>query len=297
LFCLGTWFSYLLWQPFRLASGIRAVWWPAMLIGWVVIGVIGFAIWPHLRSMRWLLPGTFAYIFALCILWPQANARYLVPVAPLIVLMVLLGLQTLSSASGKPWQIRASAILAYVGVGSVVICNLALWGIDLWVMRSSHFYDRYEAGVYKPLLAAAQYLSDHKVGNWQTCVNPEYINYNKRKMSPTGLRILTMLTGKSVLQLPKQYTTARYKLPNDREFRRNFVAKGHVRYYLEQPPVSPWRLQHFRVPWLQKLVTHQPPEIPPGGDGWRLYVCDGASSPIQIPLPDSITYPTRVPGF
>jgi hypothetical protein len=247
--------------------------------------------------MRWLLPGTFAYIFALCILWPQANARYLVPVAPLIVLMIVLGLRNLSAASRLLWQIRTGWILSYLGLGSVIVCNVALWGIDLSVMRSRHFYDRYEAGVYKPLLAAAQYLTERKAGNWQTCVNPEYINYNKRKMSPTGLRILTMLTGKAVLQLPKQYTTARYKLPNDREFRRNFVAKGQVRYYLEQPPVSPWRLQHFRVPWLQKLVTHQPPEIPPGGDGWRLYVCDGASSPIQVPLPDKITYPTRVPGF
>ena len=245
----------------------------------------------------WLVPGAFAYMLALCVLWPHANARYLVPIAPLIVLAIVQGLAALSELMQKTWHRRAVAITGFVGLGSVLLCNLSLYGIDLWVMRSRQFYDRYEAGMYKPLIAAAQFLNAHQVGHWQTCVNPEYMNYNKRKISPTGLRIITMLTEKATLQLPKRYTVPPYKLPNDRDFRRNFISKYKVRFYLEQPPVCPWRLQHFRVPWLQELMTGQPPVPPPGGDGWRLYVCDGASSPIRVALPDNFVYPTRVPGF
>ena len=156
-------------------------------------------------------------------------------------------------------------------------------------------YDRYEAGLNKDLMAAAQYLSDARAGHWQTCVNPEYVNLNKRRMSPTGLRIVTMLTGKAALQLPRVYTGPQYKLPKDTEFRRKFVSVNRVRYYLQQPKVSPWRVWHFRMGWLQERITGEPAEDT--GAGWKLFVCDGASMPVQVALPKEPVYPTRVPGF
>lgn len=296
----GTWFSYLLWQPFRLAAGIEPIWWTATAVGWVVIVVICFALLPELRAGRWLLPGVMFYTFALCLNWPHATARYLVPIAPLILLLIVMGLRQmrdLTRAPGSRWRPLVTT-LAAVGIGAIVLCNVALYSIDLWVMRSKDFYDRYEAGQYKPLIAAAQWLNDHQIGHWQACVNPKYININKRRLSPTGLRILTMLTSKAMLQLPRSWSLGPYKLPNDRDFRRNFIAKNQVRYYLEQPKTSPWRLQHFRMPWLQQKLTGEPPEPNPAGDGWQLYVCDGASSPVQVKLDlENIKYPTRVPGF
>jgi hypothetical protein len=126
-------------------------------------------------------------------------------------------------------------------------------------------------------------------------VNPEYVNMNKRRMSPTGLRIVTMLTGKAALQLPRKYTESQYKLPKDTEFRRKFISVNRVRYYLEQPKVSPWRVWHFRMGWLQARITGKPAEDT--GAGWKLYVCDGASMPVQVELPTDPQYPTRVPGF
>jgi hypothetical protein len=125
-------------------------------------------------------------------------------------------------------------------------------------------------------------------------VNPEYRNINKRRMSPTGLRILTMLTGKAALQVPKRWVDG-YKLPNDRDFRRMFLGKHKVAYYLEQPKLSPWRVSHYRMPWLQRWLTgEEPQEIEAG---WRLYRCDGASLPVQVPLPDDVEFPRRVPGL
>ena len=160
-------------------------------------------------------------------------------------------------------------------------------------MHSRHFADRYEAGLDKGLVAAAQYLRQANVGNWQTCVSPEYININKRRMSPTGLRILTMLTGKAMLQLPEKWT--RVKSPNDRDFRKLFLAKHQVRFYLEQPTISPWRVGHYRMGWLQELVTRE--AVKDTGAGWRLYRCNGSETPIEIPLPRDVEFPTRVPGL
>jgi hypothetical protein len=291
----GTWFSYLLWQPFRLAAGIPAIWWAATAVGWVVACVVIAACYPEFRAGHWLLPAALAYTAALCLNWPHATARYLVPIAPLLVLAIFRGLVILRHAAARPRARALVSALGYVGIGSVILCNLALYSVDVWVMRSSNFYDRYEAGLNKGLMAAAQYLSDQRVGHWQTCVNPEYINVHKRRMSPTGLRMLTMLTGKAALQLPRRYTEPPYKLPKDPEFRRKFISVNRVRYYLEQPRVSPWRVWHFRMGWLQERVTGVPAEDT--GAGWRLYVCDGASMPVQVPLPANPKYPTRVPGF
>ena len=294
----GTWYSYLLWQPFRLAAGIEPIWWAATLIGWVVALVAIAGCWHDAWRGRWLLPAALLYTLALALNWPHAVARYLVPIAPLIILSIFRGIDVLRQAADARSRIgrrKLITVVGAVGIGAVVACNVALYSIDVWVMRSRNFYDRYEAGLNKGLMAAAQYLGEQHVGHWQTCVNPEYINLNKRRMSPTGLRILTMLTGKAALQLPRKYTEPPYKLPKDPEFRRKFIGLNRVRYYLEQPKVSPWRVWHFRMGRLQEWVTGVPPQDT--GAGWKLYVCEGASMPVQVELPKEPEYPTRVPGF
>ena len=116
---------------------------------------------------------------------------------------------------------------------------------------------------------------------------------NKHRTSPAGTRVLTMLTGKATLQLPPKWV--KEKTPNDRDFRKLFIAKNKVAYYLEQPPISPWRVWHYRMGWLQELVTRE--AVKDTGAGWRLYRCNGSETPIEIPLPRDVEFPTRVPGL
>jgi len=291
----GTWYSYLLWQPFRMAGGIKLIWWAATAVGWVVIAVVLIAAWQELRAWRWLLPATVLYTFALCMNWPHATARYLVPITPMILLLIVRGLQLLIASSRLRWQRVTWRAVGIVGLGSVVLCNGALYAIDVWVMRSEDFYTRYEAGMDKSLISAAEYLNNRRVGNWQTCVNTEYKNLNKRRLSDTSLRILSMLTGKAMLTVPKKYLDGPYKLPNDREFRKNLIARNRVRYYLEQPEISPWRVWHFRMGWLQKMLTGKDPIDT--GAGWKLYRCNGAETPMLIDLPKAHHSPRRIPGF
>jgi hypothetical protein len=288
----GTWFSYLLWQPLRLGTGSRLVFYIATIFGWIVALIGVAAVIEAIRAQRWLIPATALYTAALCLNWPHATARYLVPITPIILFIIVRGLQILEAS---PKQRAIWRTVGAIGLGSVVLCNLALFIEEVRIMRSSHFADHYEAGLNKGLVAAAQYLSSKNVGNWQTAVNPEYINIGKRRMSPTGLRILTMLTGKAALQVPKKWTESKYKLPNDREFRVQFLKKHKVAFYLEQPKISPWRVSHYRMAWLQKWLTGLP--VDQIESGWRLYRCDGSSTPIQVPLPSDVEFPTRVPGM
>lgn len=317
----GTWFSYLLWQPLRLGMGSKFVFYIATTFGWIVALIGLVAVIDEIKQKRWLLPATALYTAALCLNWPQATARYLVPITPLILLIIVRGLDVLRSrplilarqksrgfsiegdsssvparrqAVGFAWQYRIVTLIGAVGLGSIVLCNLVLYAEEVRIMRSRNFADVYEGGLNKGLVAAADYLRSKNVGNWQTAVNPEYINI-KRRMSPTGLRILTMLTGKAALQVPKVWTEAPYKPPNDRDFRKKFIAKHKVAYYLEQPRISPWRVSHYRMAWLQEWLTGEKPEEIEAG--WRLYRCDGASTPVQIELPTDVEFPKRVPGM
>jgi hypothetical protein len=287
----GTWYSYLLWQPFRMAGGFRSIWWAATLIGWIVIAVVLVAAWHEVLARRWLLPATVLYTFALCMNWPHANARYLVPITPLILLLIVRGLGLLNTT--RPRRLLRS--IGRVGLVTVVLCNLVLYGIDVWVMHSDDFYSRYEAGMDKSLIAAAEYLNNHRVGNWQTCVNTEYKNINKRRLSDTSRRMLSMLTGKAMLTVPKKYLDGPYKIPSGREFRKEVIARNRVRYYLEQPPISPWRVWHFRMGWFQKFLTGEEPVDT--GAGWKLYRCNGAEVPVLIDLPKAHHSPRRIPGF
>jgi hypothetical protein len=289
----GTWLSYLLWQPLRLGTGSHGIWYLATAVGWIVALIGLVAAVDATKKFQWLIPAIALYTLALCMNWPQATARYLVPIAPLILLLIVRGLQLLLERAGRPWQRVTWRTVGIIGLGSVLLCNAVLYAEEVRIMRSSNFADRYEAGLNKSLVAAAEYLTSKKIGNWQTAVNPEYININKRRMSPTGLRILTMLTGKAALQVPEKYT--RLKTPGDRDFRKQFIAKHKVAYYLEQPKISPWRVSHYRMAWLQEWMTREP--VIDTSAGWRLYRCDGASMPVQIALPEQVEFPKRVPGL
>ena len=77
------------------------------------------------------------------------------PIAPLLLLMIVRGLDLVSSRARLRTPVK---ILGAVGLTSVLLCNLALYEEELRVMHSRPFADRFEAGLDKGLVAAAQYL-------------------------------------------------------------------------------------------------------------------------------------------
>ncbi len=294
----GTWFSFLLWQPFRMAGGLHIVWWTATICGWIVFAYLVAGATEATRRHHWLPASVLLYVIGICMNWPQANARYLVPIAPLLVLLIFVGLRDRPRwTDDLRWQRQAWLWIGRVGVASILFCNAALYAVEVSVARSSNFADRYETGIDKNLVSAARLLVERGAGDWQVCVNPLYRNLNKKRTSPTGLRVISLLTGKAVQEVPAVwFKDPKIRLPTNTLFRKQYIARNKVRYYLEQPEVSPWRVWHFRMAWLQQLMSesHSAPET---DSGWRLFRCTGAETPIEVLLPRVDHFPTRVPGL
>ena len=67
-----------------------------------------------------------------------------------------------------------------------------------------------------------------------------------------------------------------------------------MRYYLYYPPVSPWRVWHFRMPWLQRMVTGE--TAIPNNPHWVLYALEDGRA-VKVDPPPSGDWPTRLPGL
>lgn len=93
----GKWFSWLFWQPFRAAAGSVLIEGLASVVGWMVICLLMVVSWTGLLERRWIWPAVTAYSLALAMLWPVANARYLVPVAFLIALGAINAIELLKT--------------------------------------------------------------------------------------------------------------------------------------------------------------------------------------------------------
>jgi len=72
-----------------------------------------------------------------------------------------------------------------------------------------------------------------------------------------------------------------------------WAREENVRFFLYRPPVSPWRLWHFRVPWLQEKLTGTKPANNPY---WVLYeLRDGVFA--RVDPPAIRNWPRQVPGM
>ncbi len=154
----GKWFSWLLWQPARFASVSKLTDNLVTVAGWVVILMLGaLAALAVVQRREWLWVSLALYCGGLCMNWPNPNSRYFVPVAPLIILGLFVLLYEAArrypakSFDGWKWLRRA---LVY----SILLCNLTMYGVDVIVMRSSRFYETFEAGQHKDLVNIAHYL-------------------------------------------------------------------------------------------------------------------------------------------
>src|SRR5258706_11009631 len=121
-----------------------------------------------------------------------ANPRYLVPVAPLLVMGVIRGLEYLRSTQ-SPWKSLWRFSLAAFLV-SIVLVNGVLWGIDVYINHSKNFYARYRAGEMEKLVASAEYMRERGVKDGEISVNVFYVNLGRQRQNGEGVRTLIWLT-------------------------------------------------------------------------------------------------------
>jgi hypothetical protein len=219
-------------------------------------------------------------------------------VATLFVALVLANLLR-KRLSERSIDRICSALLATFAV-SLVLCNGALWAVDAYVARSRDFYTRYEAGLNKDLIAACKWLNEaHPEA--QVAISRRYYNMGRLKAnSELGTRIAAMLTDRSILRVPDNYVKAPGpEYVRDPRRNENFVEWARqldIKYVLFQPKVSPWRVFHFRMAWLQARMSDDP--IDDTGAGWRLYeIPPDGDAARRVQIPSAENWPTRVPGM
>ncbi len=292
----GRWFAWLLWYPSRFGQSVAVVNGLALLFGWAVIGLLALTMFnAAVRSQQWLWIGLAVYTGGLCLGWPAPNARYFVPVAPFIILGVILGLQELRLLTQWSRHSGKVALLLPLFIASLVVTNVALLTIDVVVFRSGReFYRRYEGGLNEDLIAIARYLRDEPADR-NIAVSQRYVNLGKTKTdSKYGVRVLHLLTARPILGAPPRTGLRPNKPLNDWAASK----KVNARYYVYQQPANPWRLWHFRVPRsIQRQLSKEPiPDVPFGG--WQLYEWrKGKGFVLSNDVKPDAELPTRVPGM
>lgn len=318
LFAAGHWPAWTLWYPARFAGGAPGLAWISQGVGWLVILLLMIAGWRALRRHgaiaawpmgRWLWPALVTYLFILVVIWPLPNARYLVPVAPALILGVIWGCTGLGEILRAPRLARA---LRGVFVASLVAVNGVVYATETWVQRCGDpllgghgpdYYQSYEAGLHVSLLRAIDYLRARGAADHEVAVSERYSNLNRMRFSKAGPRNVVMLLDREVIAPPPQYSFIPTQIP-EKLLRQGRVLPGGfaewaqlngVKYYLYQQPMEPWRVWHFRLSGeLQSRLTGMAPE--PETFGWLLFTADdGFKHPVA--LPESFEPPRRVPGL
>jgi len=242
------------------------------------------------RQGDWLWLGLAALCGVLILIWPDVNPRYLVPVAPLLAMAVLSPLITASGGKGAlaSW----SRVLVWIFVISVAVTNLSLWGISVYVARHRDFYGLYEAGMDQDLIDIGYYLGRVGASNREIGVSGRYKNGPHIRHPRFLMRALVVLTENHVASIPVAAEND-IRLPPGQSVL-DWAHKSSVRYYACLPPVSPWRVWHFRIPWIQKMVTHH--SVIPTRDSFQLWDVSGDAA-VQIHVERVNDWPLRVPGM
>ena len=281
--------AWLLCYPLRFAS--------ATTVGGIAVGAAGLVILALVirgamrdRRRRWVWAAVVAYVALLAVGWPNPNARYLVPIAPLLVAGAMTGL------GGRRAIWFAAAVIAL---------NVPMLLIDAAVARGGSqatYLERYESGRLASLVGVVDELHRRGVGDGEVAVSDRYDNLGRRRYPRSGTREVVLLLDRAVVTVPEDYAFEPGRIPPD-YFEVGRVVPGGLaawmrgrglRYYLFQRGPRPWRLWHFDLPrWAHDLAGG------PAGKavgGWALFELTD-SGLVEVDVPESNRAITRVPGL
>ena len=288
---LGASTSRLFWPVAKLAPTYRLVNLVFSVVGWVLlVFVINFA-WRQARHKDWLWVGLVLCMVLLTLI-RKPKGRYLAPFAPLWIHAIWAGSASLLErvARGAPplWRGVASHAPACF-IGFVLTCNMVVYLSAAWVQRADDYYATFRAGQYKDLVNMAEYIARNAPTDARIAVSLQRENLGRTKTSRGTVATLVLLTDRTIVAGPPLQCI---KNGGDQASAQEWMKKRGVSYLLLRLPTSPWRLWHFRVPWLQRWVTGQ--KDIPHNPYWVFYrMADGVAE--RVWPPEAKDYPRRVP--
>ncbi|MEM1010751.1 MAG: hypothetical protein AAGI46_00870 [Planctomycetota bacterium] len=292
----GLWASWALFYPSRFASGLPGLNVVVAIIGWLALAAVAVTAGRSLRKGHYLPLGVLAFVATFALLWPNPNARYLVPVLPLLVVFVwqgvtrraetgpsvipstaegprptsgdrpdeVLRLAPLAQDDGGAGRRRQWGVVAFAAM--LVVANAPLFLVDATLAkRPSLLPGRFEAGHAATLVAAADHMRQADVADGQVAVSNRHINFDKIRPLPTGSRAVVVLLDVAPRPMPGPVPDE----PWD-PWLAVWMSETGTRFYLYQEPAIPWRLWHFTLPEpIFERLSGREVDEPLGG--WQLW--------------------------
>ena len=185
---LPQWLTWTLFSPARVLGNFGVA---GLALdygtGLLALACLALAAWrAMLRRRQYVWLGVLLYVAALCVNWPHVNNRYLVPVAPLLIAGILVGLDEarllltvwtprrrprVGAGSDpepdprlpprRPISLSLVVGLRWAFIASVLAINVGLWSVDVFMCRKSSaedFYAGWETGIYQSLIDVGLFL-------------------------------------------------------------------------------------------------------------------------------------------
>ena len=320
----GQWLAGYLWMPLHAADSNPRAAVAVDLFGWILIGIILAGTW-QCGKQGYLLPlGAVLYCSTIIARWTTVNPRYLMPVAPLLLLAFWLAMDHFRAMAKSPSTQKLILAAARVWIASLILANGALYAVDVFVARSARFYYYYNAGELQQLVSVSKYLLDHKIADGEAATNLFIVStINKTRANGYAHRGLVLLTDRGINVVPnivdapgtiakktkasRRAATRPSTNPADIELEKviaairdgrpdnpavaRFCQLREIRYYVYRPPGShAWHFRKNQLPsWLVgKSKTHK------DEPDWELFeLIDGKLQKVAFPLLES--WPRGVP--
>jgi hypothetical protein len=243
-------------------------------------------LWHGLKQREWLWLGVLIYSAAVVLTRGLPTGRYLAPLAPALLLGVWHGIAQFGPPGAARWRRRLCQGAVWVLVASILACNVAIFGVNLWAARSPRFASEWLAGEYGELARIGRFLEGERSADESMAVFVWYGERTRRGGGIFAYRAAVFLApGRSVYGPPRAM-----RRRGNAGLLSEWLRTHDVRYVLSRPPLTPHRLWHFRRP------SADGRGVPAESDFFVLYDM-GRGIPAEVDLPAVGTGVARVPGL
>ena len=245
---------------------------------WLATGVVLLGAWEALRRGQATAAASVLFFLPFA-LWgagaKTTTGRYAMGVAPLLVLLFLLGLRSLATrVRRRLWPRLAPRLVVQAGVAFIFLPNLLLLAGDVAVQRSAEFYRLYRAGAYRGLLGMARWMADGEMQEVVAC------------QDSASAAVVAALTNCRFAHFTRRFRLSR---PGAEAWLMDFARQHGARYVITRNFDEPWPAWHVDPRRLGEAGSSRP-----YFQLWEVDADEGVLRPLEVP--PASRWPTRLPG-